>query len=45
MKQNCQSYAEAELPGSLDHLIDELRDRLHKPFPGADLLRRMSTST
>jgi hypothetical protein len=31
-------YAQAELPGDLDHLIDELRDKFHKPVPGADLL-------
>jgi len=31
-------YAQADVPGTLDHLIDELRDKFHKPFPGADLL-------
>ena len=31
-------YAEAEVPGSLDHLIDELRDTYHRPLPAADLL-------
>jgi hypothetical protein len=31
-------YAQVDVPGSLDHLIDELRDRFHRPVPGADLL-------
>jgi hypothetical protein len=31
-------YAQAEVPGSLDHLIDELRDKYQRPLPGADLL-------
>jgi hypothetical protein len=31
-------YAQVEAPGTLDHLIDELRDKLGKPLPGADLL-------
>ena len=31
-------YAQAEIPGTVDHLVDELRDKFHKPLPGADLL-------
>jgi hypothetical protein len=31
-------YAQAEVPGTLDHLIGELRDKLQRPIPGADLL-------
>lgn len=31
-------YAEIEAPGTVDHLVDELRDKYGKPFPGADLL-------
>jgi hypothetical protein len=31
-------YAEAQVPGSLDHLIDELRETYHRPLPAADLL-------
>ena len=31
-------YTQAEAPGTIDHLIDELRDKFHKPVPGADLL-------
>jgi hypothetical protein len=31
-------YAQVEVPGTIDHLVDELRDRLQRPLPGADLL-------
>jgi len=31
-------YTQFEVPGSLDHLVDELRDTYHRPVPGADLL-------
>jgi hypothetical protein len=31
-------YTQAEVPGSLDHLFDELRDKFQRPLPGADLL-------
>jgi hypothetical protein len=31
-------YMQAEIPGTLDHMIDELRDKYHRPVPGADLL-------
>jgi len=31
-------YAQAEVPGTLDHLFGELRDKLQRPIPGADLL-------
>ncbi|MRG57544.1 DUF2092 domain-containing protein [Phyllobacterium sp. SYP-B3895] len=31
-------YTQVDSPGSIDHLIDELRDKLHRPVPGADLL-------
>ncbi|CAN7365482.1 DUF2092 domain-containing protein [Mesorhizobium sp. LjNodule214] len=31
-------YTQAEVPGTLDHLVDELRDKFHRPVPGADLL-------
>jgi hypothetical protein len=26
------------VPGTVEHLVDELREKLHKPIPGADLL-------
>ena len=31
-------YAQVEAPGSIDNLIDTLRDKYHRPVPGADLL-------
>lgn len=31
-------YTQADIPGTLDHLIDELRDKYQRPVPGADLL-------
>ena len=31
-------YAQAETPGTVDHLIDELRNKYQRPVPGADLL-------
>lgn len=36
--KNANLYAQAEVPGTINHLIDELRDKLHRPIPGADLL-------
>lgn len=36
--KNANLYSQAEIPGTLDHLIDELREKLHRPIPGADLL-------
>src|SRR5262245_12749330 len=36
--KNANMYAQAEMPGSVDQLIDTLRDKLHRPIPGADLL-------
>jgi len=36
--KNKNVYAQKELPGSIDNLVDELRDKLDKPLPGADLL-------
>ena len=32
------SYMQAEVPGTLDNLVDQLRDKYQKPVPGADLL-------
>jgi len=31
-------YAQAEVPGTTDHLIDALRDKLHRPLPAGDIL-------
>lgn len=36
--KNANQYAQAEIPGSMDHMIDELRDKYHRPLPAADLL-------
>jgi hypothetical protein len=36
--KNANIYTQIDSPGSLDHLIDELRNKYHKPVPGADLL-------
>ena len=31
-------YAQADIPGTTDQMIDEIRDKYHKSIPGADLL-------
>lgn len=31
-------YAQFDAPGTVDHLIDELRNKYNRPLPGADLL-------
>ena len=31
-------YAQAEMAGTIDHLVDTLRDEYHRPLPAADLL-------
>ena len=31
-------YGQLEVPGTIDHLIDELRDKYGRPVPGADML-------
>jgi len=36
--KNLGAYAQVEIPGSVDHLIDELKDTYHRPLPAADLL-------
>ena len=33
------SYVQAEVPGTVDNLIDQLRERFHRQLPGADLLQ------
>ena len=38
LHKDANIYAQSDVPGTLDHLIDELRDKFHKPVPGADLL-------
>jgi hypothetical protein len=36
--KNANLYSQIEVPGTIDHLVDELRDKYNKPLPGADLL-------
>jgi hypothetical protein len=36
--RNANAYTQIEVPGSIDHLVDELRDRYGRPLPAADLL-------
>jgi hypothetical protein len=31
-------YTQVDIPGSVDHLIDELKDKYNRPLPAADLL-------
>jgi len=31
-------YAQVDVPGTIDHVIGELRSKYNRPFPGADLL-------
>ena len=40
--KNANVYAQVEVPGTLEHLVDELREKYHRPLPAADLL--LSTS-
>ncbi len=37
--RNANIYGQVDVPGSIDHLIDELRDKYQRPVPGADLLQ------
>ncbi len=36
--KDANAYAQADVPGTLDQLIDTLRDKFQRPIPGADLL-------
>ena len=36
--RDANAYTQVEVPGTVDHLVDELRDRHGRPLPGADLL-------
>jgi hypothetical protein len=36
--KNANLYAQEEVPGTVDHLIDVLRDKHNRPLPAADLL-------
>jgi hypothetical protein len=37
--KNANLYGQIDAAGSIDHLIEELRDKYHRPVPGADLLQ------
>lgn len=36
--KNLNLYTQIDVPGTIDHLIDELRDKYKRPLPAADLL-------
>ena len=36
--KNHNLYAQIDVPGTIDHLVDELKDTYHRPLPAADLL-------
>jgi hypothetical protein len=36
--KNANAYAQVQAPGTIDQLVDNLRDKYHRPLPGADLL-------
>jgi len=37
--KNQNAYVQADVPGTVDNLIDQLRDKFHRQLPGADLLQ------
>ena len=36
--KNLNAYTQIKIPGTIDHLIDELKDTYNRPLPAADLL-------
>ena len=36
--KNLNLYTQLDVPGTIDHLVDELKDTYHRPLPAADLL-------
>jgi hypothetical protein len=38
LRKDANRYTQVEVPGTVDHLVDELRDKYNRPLPGADLL-------
>jgi len=38
MGKNLNLYAQTDVPGTVEHLVDELRDKHNRPLPAADLL-------
>lgn len=38
LRKDTNQFAQVEAPGTIDHLVDVLRDKYHRPVPAADLL-------
>jgi hypothetical protein len=38
IEKDANVYAQVDAPGTIDNLVDELRDKYHRPVPAADLL-------
>jgi hypothetical protein len=38
LEKDKHAYAQVEAPGTIDQLVDVLRDKYHRPVPAADLL-------
>ncbi len=38
IEKDANLYAQVDAPGTIDHLVDELRNKYHRPVPAADLL-------
>jgi hypothetical protein len=36
--KNANAYSQVDVPGTIDHLVDELRETYKRPLPGADLV-------
>ena len=36
--KNLNAYTQTEIPGTVDNLVDQLREKYHRPLPAADLL-------
>ena len=36
--KNANVFTQIDIPGTIDHLVDELKDKYHRPLPAADLL-------
>ena len=36
--KNANKYTQVDVPGTVEHLIDELKDKYNRPLPAADLL-------
>src|SRR5262249_50859426 len=36
--KNANVYGQVDEPGTIDQLVDTIRDKFHRPVPGADLL-------